>query len=103
MANKAAQQKREGMQYIPDVFWERLKPLLPAYKQTKKGGRPRSDLRNIVNGILYVLRTGCQWKMVPKEYGTGSTCHRYFQEWEKKGVFRQIWQLMVVEYDEKKG
>lgn len=97
------QNKKEGLKEIPDVLWNNLKKFIPEYKESKKGGRPRSDLRKVMNGILYVLRTGCQWNMVPREFGTGATCHRYFQEWEKAGVFRKIWQIMVIEYDEKKG
>ena len=40
---------------------------------------------------LHVLRTGCQWKMMPKEYGSGSTCHRRFQEWTVSKVFQRLW------------
>jgi transposase len=99
----AEKSKKEGLKEIPDVLWDNLKKLLPVYNRSTKGGRPRSDLRKIMNGILYVLRTGCQWNMVPREFGSGKTCHRYFQEWETAGVFRKLWQLMVIEYDEKKG
>lgn len=95
--------KKEGLKEIPDIAWEKIETILPHYNNKKTGGRPRSDLRKIMNGILYVLRTGCQWKMIPKEYGSGSTCHRYFQEWEQKGVFRKFWRIIVHEYDEKKG
>ena len=95
--------KHEGLKEIPDVAWDKIEKLLPKYTINNKGGRPRTDLRKVMNGILYVLRTGCQWKMLPKEYGSSSTCHRYFQEWEKSGVFRRFWKIMVIEYDEKKG
>ncbi len=54
---------------------------LPKYPVSPRGGRPRANLRQVMNGIYYVLRTGCQWKAVPKDYGSGSTVHRYFQEW----------------------
>jgi transposase len=103
MARIEKQQKQEGLKEIPDVLWEKIEKLLPKYQHSTRGGRPRTDMRNIINGILYVLRTGCQWKMVPRVYGSGSTCHRYFQEWEKEGVFRRFWKIMVVEYDEKRG
>jgi transposase len=56
-----------------------------------------------LNGILYVLRTGCQWKAVPKKYGSGSTCHRRFQEWVRAGVFRQLWEKLLDQYDELKS
>ena len=100
MAKEEHRQKKEGLKEIPDVAWEKIEKILPEYESKKLGGRPRSDLRRIMNGILYVLRTGCQWKMIPREYGSGSTCHRYFQEWEQEGVFRKFWRIMVYEYDE---
>jgi putative transposase len=103
MTKEQQSQKKEGLKEIPDIAWEKIEKILPCYDRKKAGGRPRSNIREIMNGILYVLRTGCQWKMIPREYGSGSTCHRYFQEWEKAGVFRKFWRIMVYEYDEKKG
>lgn len=88
---------------LPDKMWQRMRSLLPRYQKSPKGGRPRADLRNIANGIFYVLRTGCQWKAVPREYGSGSTVHRYFQEWTAAGVFRKLWKASLLEYDELKG
>jgi transposase len=57
--------------------------------------------RSVLDGILYILRTGCQWKMLPKEYGSGSTCHRRFQEWNKLDIFRMTWAKLLKIYDEK--
>ena len=57
---------------IPDALWERLEPLLPKYKRSPKGGKPRLPLRNVANGIFFVLVTGCQWKAMPHEFGSGS-------------------------------
>jgi transposase len=78
-------------------------PLLPKYRKSRKGGRPRLPLRQIADGIFYVLRTGCQWKAAPREYGSGSTLHSYFQEWTELGVFRKLWKVALLEYDELKG
>jgi transposase len=50
-----------------------------------------------------VLRTGCQWNAVPREYGSGKTLHRYFQRWRRAGVFRKLWKQGLLEYDEVKG
>ena len=72
---------------VSDELWERVEPLLPRYRKSKAGGRPRADARQVLNGILYVLRTGCQWKEAPREFGAPSTLHDYFQEWTEKGVF----------------
>jgi transposase len=80
-----------------------MQPLLPRYQKSAKGGRSRANLRNVANGIFYVLRTGCQWNAIPREFGTGSTVHRYFQEWVATGVFRKLWKASLLEYDELKG
>ena len=88
---------------IPDALWERLEPLLPKYKVNPEGGRPRLPLRDVANGIFYVLLTGCQWKAMPREFGSGSAIHTYFQEWVQSGVFAKLWRLALEEYDELKG
>lgn len=88
---------------IPDALWERIKPLLPVYKRSCKGGRPRLELRNVVIGIFYVLRTGCQWKAMPREFGSGSAIHEYFQEWVRRGIFQKLWRLALAEYDDLQG
>jgi len=88
---------------ISDSLWERIKPLLPVYKKSCKGGRPRLPLRNIMTGIFYVLRTGCQWKAMPAQFGSGSAIHAYFQEWVQLGIFEELWQRALEEYDELKG
>jgi transposase len=60
-------------------------------------------LRKVANGIFYVLRTGCQWKAAPREFGSGSTLHRYFQAWTAANVFRKLWKATLLEYDELEG
>jgi transposase len=88
---------------MPDALWERLEKLLPAYPVSHLGGRPRVDLREIADGIFYVLRTGCQWKAVPEIFGSGSTLHRYFQEWNELAIFEELWRETLQDYDELKG
>jgi transposase len=75
---------------IPDELWQRVEPLLPKYRRSRKGGRPRLELRRVLDGIFYVLRTGCQWKAAPPEFGSGSSLHRYFQAWVKDGLFKDL-------------
>ncbi len=75
---------------IPDRLWRRVAPRLPPEPPKPKGGRPRVPDRTILAGILYRLRTGCQWKALPPEFGSGSTCHRRFQQWCAAGVFQQV-------------
>jgi transposase len=75
---------------IPDELWDVFKKILPREKPPKTVGRPIIPYRKILDGILYILRTGCQWKMLPTEYGSGSVCHRRFQEWNKLNVFKNM-------------
>jgi putative transposase len=88
---------------ISDELWDKLRTILPYEKQNKTIGRPIIPFRKVLNGILYVLRTGCQWKMLPKEYGSGSTCHRRFQQWVQIGIFKKIWIKLLNIYDSKIG
>jgi len=92
-----------GSWVLPDKLWVRMEKLLPKYKVSSKGGRPRVDLRKVANGIFYVLRTGCQWNAAPREFGSGSTLHRYFQQWSQAGVFRKLWKASLLEYDKLKS
>ena len=58
---------------IPNELWDEIKLLVPSEKPNKSIGRPIILFRKVLDGIVYILRTGCQWKMLPKEYGSGST------------------------------
>lgn len=88
---------------MPDEMWIRVEGLLPKFKRSRKGGRPRVNLRNVVDAIFYVLRTGCQWKALPRELCPGSTAHRYFQLFVKRRIFADLWQAALEEYDNLKG
>jgi putative transposase len=85
---------------MPDAMWERIKPLLPKYEVSQEGGRPRKDLRRVADAIFYRIRTGCQWKAIPPSLAPGSTAHEYFQQWTADGVFDNLWQVALAEYDE---
>lgn len=89
--------------YIPDDLWDKIRPLLRREKAPGTVGRPPVPYRTCLDGILYVLRTGCQWKQAPGEFGSGSTLHRRFQEWVRRGVFKRAWRLLLKEYDESRG
>jgi len=99
----AKRRKRAPSWRVSDELWERVEPLLPKYRKSKQGGRPRADRRRVLDGILYVLRTGCQWKELPREFGAPSTVHQYFQEWTAKGVFFRLWKEALREYDALEG
>jgi transposase len=86
---------------IPDDLWDEIKLLLPPEKSDKTIGRPVIPFRKVLDGIVYILRTGCQWKMLPKKYGSGSTCHRRFREWTVSKVFQKLWATLLKVYDDK--
>lgn len=96
---------------ISDEFWQVVEPLIPVkkrnsrkkYKRGKGAGRKPIDNRKIFCGILYVLKTGCQWKAVPSEFGASSSIHRYFVFWKQKGFFDKLWKDGLVMYDEMKN
>lgn len=88
---------------VPDAIWKRMQTLIPQHHRSCKAGRPRLDARRVADGIYYVMRTGCPWKAAPSEFGSGSSLHRYFQEWCERGVFRKLWKQGLVEYDRRRG
>lgn len=72
---------------VTDAQWHLIEPHLPVYP----GGRPRTtDLRDVVDAVLYVLRTGCQWRYLPKDFPPKSTVWRYFNEWRHHGTLDRI-------------
>ncbi len=75
---------------------------MPDEKPNNTVGRPAAvSLRKVLNGIVYVLRTGCQWKMLPCEYSFGSPCHRRFQQWVHLDIFKKMWTKLLEIYNKK--
>ena len=73
---------------LADAEWLLLAALLPS---AQPGGRPRSvDLRRIVNGLFYLVRSGCAWRYLPREYGPWSTVYHYFRSWRNDGRWEQL-------------
>jgi transposase len=71
--------------------WQRISEYIPKPKaQPGKSGRPPQNPRNVLNGILWILRTGAQWSDMPERFPPKSTCHRRFHEWIESGVFAKI-------------
>lgn len=89
--------------FIPDELWVRIEPWLPKHPRDPRGGRKRIPDRVAMAGILYRLRTGCQWDAIPREFGSGSTCYRRFVEWQEAGVFHMMHVEMLLLYDEQRG
>ena len=88
---------------VPDELWRVVEPLLPPERPKPKGGRPRVPDRVVLAGILYRLRTGCQWKALPGEFSSGSTCHLRMQAWARAGVFTEAFEAMLKRYDRRRG
>jgi transposase len=77
---------------VPDEFWNEIEPLLPKEPPKPKGGRPMVSNRAVLVGIVFVLRTGAAWRMLPKELGCGSgvTCWRRLRDWTAAGVWSEV-------------
>lgn len=91
---------------ISDELWKKMEPLLPVPVNThpRGGGKKRVAYRTVMNGILFVLKTGCQWKALDATgICSGSTAHARFQEWVAAGVFHQFWKNGLLEYDDLHG
>ena len=73
---------------LTDAEWEIIQPLIPP---AKKGGHPRTvNMREVINGIFYVLKTGCSWEMLPNDLPPSSTVYSYFRWFQRKGVWQEI-------------
>src|SRR5829696_7809999 len=86
-------------QLVTDELWRRFEPHVPPHPRGPKGGRPRADDRACLAGVAYVLRTGCQWQMLPeRQFGvSGSTCWRRFDEWTAAGVWPAVHRAVLDE------
>lgn len=78
---------------ITDEQWAVIEPFIP--KQRAGPGRKRKDNRRTLNGILFVLKTGCTWGDVPRTYGSPATCWRRFRNWAADGTWEQIWRALL--------
>src|SRR5260370_41856285 len=77
---------------LTDAAWTLIAPMLPA---ARPGGRPRKiNIRAVLNAIFYLLRTGCQWRLLPREFPGRSTVYHYFQPWKNAGVWTCIQRSM---------
>jgi transposase len=98
------QYRRDGLRYASDVTdaeWALVRPFMPAARRL---GRPRAtDLRAVVNAILYMASTGCQWRQLPKEFPPYSTVQSYFYGWSQDGTFARINHALVIAAREKAG
>ena len=95
---------RRGLRYpsdLTDAEWALIEPMIPP---AKRGGRKRSvDVREVLNGIFYVLSTGCQWNAMPKDLPPKSTVYDYFDLWEWDGTLERIHHELYVAIRDQKG
>jgi len=98
---------------VSDALWERVEPLIPqrpirlskrTYARKPGGGRKPKAPRQVFEAIVYVLRTDCQWKALPREhFGSASAIHKRLLEWEQAGFFVALWHAGLAEHDELEG
>jgi len=95
---------REGLRYASDLTddeWALIAPYLP---KSKRCGRPRTtDLRGVIDALLYILTTGCQWRLLPKDFPPYSTVQRFFYRWRADGLWDQINHELVMRVREAEG
>ena len=85
---------------IPDELWERIAPILERRYPRARTGRPRADLRLMLDGIIHRMRSGCQWNQLPERFGPSSTLYGWFQRLVEDGVLEEIWACLMRECDE---
>jgi transposase len=97
---------------VSDELWAMAEPLIPKKKRKNRrkyfrkpgGGRKPLEPRRVFEAIVYVLRTGIQWKALPEErFGSASSIHAYFRFWAREGFFVKLWRKGLAEYDEMVG
>src|ERR1044072_8821377 len=87
---------------LSEQLWQRIEPLLPKQKKSRNvqyAGRKPVDARKVLQGIIFVLKTGVPWKSLPatSDFPSGHTCRRRLLEWERNGVWRKLWQSILSE------
>ena len=93
---------------VSDELWQKVEPFVPPaparqpdrlYRRRAGAGRKPLPARQVFEAIVYVLRTGIQWKALPREFGSSSAVHKRFLQWEEAGFFTRIWREGLAEYD----
>jgi transposase len=84
--------------FLSDEQWTNLEPLLP---KERSRGRPWANNRRVLEGLLWLLKTGARWRDLPKEYPSASTCWRRLRRWEEQDIWLKIWRQFLSELDQK--
>jgi putative transposase len=96
-------EKLETIWEVPDELWEEIEAIIMELDPPKHTGRKRANPRLMLNGIIYRMRSSCQWNHLPEYLGDDSTIHRTFQRWEACGLFPRIWATIQSRCDELGG
>jgi len=97
-----AKYNRDHLRYpsdLTDEEWALVEPFIPPAR--RGGGKRRTDLRAVMNGVMYILSTGCQWRYLPKDFPPRSTVHNYFVWWHCDGTLDRIHHALYAECREK--
>jgi len=86
---------------LTEAQWKEIAPLLPQPPQHRKGGRPWIENRRVLEGILWILRSGARWQDLPEKYPHPSTCWRRLRDWDEQGVWLAIWRAFLSELNER--
>ena len=97
VATSPAEQPLATIWEVPDELWKRIEPILLRRYPPARTGRPRTDLRRVLDGIIYRMRSGVQWNQLPREFGDDSTVHRWFQRFVEDGVLEEMWATLASE------
>ena len=76
--------------------------LLPKRRKSRRGGRPPANDRKVLEGILWILRSGARWQDLPEEFPSPATCWRRLRDWEEQGVWLTIWRAFLAELNQRK-
>ncbi len=88
---------------VNDELWSIIQALLDDLDPPAPTGRPRTGEREALDGIIYQMRSGCQWNHLPRQFGDDSSVHRALQRWIAKGVFERVWALLIENCEELGG
>jgi transposase len=84
---------------LTDAQWETIRPLLAPVRRSRRGGRPRANAHKVLEGILWILRSGARWQDLPEEFPAPSTCWR--RDWEEQGIWLTIWRAFLAELNQR--
>ncbi len=92
---------RRFSRLLTDAQWKKIETLLPRRRKHRRGGRPPAANRRVLEGILWILRSGARWQDLPEEFPSPATCWRRLRDWEEQGVWLHVWRTFLAELNER--